>query len=210
MQMDTPKCYTFINGASGSAPGLGDNLVLGRRTKAGPRLSGEFGNVLGGVATASRGRGVSGARPRSHTRAQCASGPRGGDAGQLGSTSRGASEWATAYFRVRPRGVGRLRRGPGGRRRSVGGRRSAPRCGGSGRLVGGRPRSLGGRRWASRGHPGLPRLGRGSLGLRVSAWTESGFSGPGSPRWGLRDPHPSGFCPAVAEGCEPLEPACST
>lgn len=75
------------------------------------------------------------------------------------------------YFRVRPRGVGRLRRGPGGRR-SVGGRRSARPPVWRNRAPGGwrGPEALG----ASRGRPGRSDDDtHGRLGV------QGGSAGPG-------------------------------
>lgn len=100
--MDVPKFYIYE--WSSFSPGLEERhpfFSRERRTEAGPRLAGR-GMVLGGVATAVRGRGVSGgvaSLPASLPfRAHCASGPHGGAAGSLRSTSRRASEWATALL----------------------------------------------------------------------------------------------------------------
>lgn len=94
-------------------------------------------------------------------------------------TARGrrAERATTAHFRVRPRGVGRLRRGPGGRR-SVGGGRSAPPAGveapDAGWVAGLGPRSVG----------GVPREAR-PLRCDGACADRDGVGGAGRPRQGL-------------------------
>lgn len=169
-----------------------------RRTEAGPRLAGR-GMVLGGVATAVRGRGVPGAWPPSlppspfgrTARRDRTGAPRGRSAPPVAEHRSGRR----LYFRVRPRGVGRLRRGPGGRR-SVGGRRSARPPVWRNRAPGGwrGPEALG----ASRGRPGRSDDDtHGRLGVqgRPRKGPRRGLVIPGRPGPGL--------VRLVAEGREP-------
>lgn len=128
-----------------------------------------------------------------------------GRRGLLRSTSRGASEWATAYFRVRPRGIRRLRPGPGGRR-SVGSRRSARPPVWRNRAPGGwrAPKPWGTSRGRPRPASPMTRapwargFGVDRIGVR---WPRKTPAGPG-------DLHPSRFFfffPAVVKGREPRE-----
>lgn len=120
-------------------------------------------------------------------------------------TARGrrAERATTAHFRVRPRGVGRLRRGPGGRR-SVGGGRSAPPAGveapDAGWVAGLGPRSVG----------GVPREAW-PLRCDAPARTEMGSAGQEDPAR-AHDPPPTPllaclglFCPAGFRALSPLK-----
>lgn len=89
-------------------------------------------------------------------------------------TARGrrAERATTAHFRVRPRGVGRLRRGPGGRRSVGGGRSASP---------GWRPRTPGG--WRGSGPEALGASGGrpGRSDATAPAPTEMGLAGQEDP-----------------------------